>query len=114
MTQNIDATVFVYRHRETGTIRALYADDARAMIDRDDYEHVASLEPRMWIEHHFDDAIKEREACAKLCDAMNWCYVVKRDTALFDDGNTRAADILYGQSMTCEYLAEAIRTRGTQ
>ena len=68
MTHNLDATVFVYRHRETGEIRALYMDDARAMIGRDDYEHVATLEPRMWIEHHFDDAIKEREACAKLCD----------------------------------------------
>lgn len=68
MTHNLYATVFVYRHLETGQVRALYMDDARAMIGRDDYEHVASLEPRMWIEHHFDDAIKEREACAKLCD----------------------------------------------
>ena len=67
MTHNLCATVYVYRHRETGAISALYADDARAMIGRDDYEHVASLEPRMWIEHHFDDAIKEREACAKVC-----------------------------------------------
>lgn len=114
MTHNLCATVFVYRHRETGAIRALYLDDARAMIGRDDYEHVATLEPRMWIEHHFDDAINEREACAEIYDAMNGFYVVKRDTALFDDGNTRAADILHGQSMTCEYLAEAIRTRGTQ
>lgn len=113
MTHNLDATVFVYRHRETGAIRALYADGARAMIGRDDYEHVASLEPRMWIEHHFDDAIKEREACAKLCNAMKEFYVVKKDAALFD-GNTRAVDILHGQSITCEYLAEAIRARGTQ
>lgn len=70
MTHNLDATVFVYRNRETGAIRALYVDDARAMIGRDDYEHVATLEPRMWIEHHFDDAIKEREACAKLCESL--------------------------------------------
>lgn len=68
MTHNLDAAVFVYRHRETGAIRALYADDARAMIGRDDYDHVASLDPRAWIEHHFDDATSEREACAKLCD----------------------------------------------
>lgn len=66
MTHNLDATVFVYRHRETGAIRALYMDDARAMLGRDDYEHVATLEPRMWIEHHFDDAIKERKACATI------------------------------------------------
>ena len=70
MTHNLEATVFVYRHRETGAIRALYMDDARAMIGRDDYEHVATLEPRMWIESHFDDAVKEREACAKLCESL--------------------------------------------
>ena len=113
MTHNLDATVFVYRHRKTGTITALYSDDACAMNYRPDYEHVATLEPRMWIEHHFDDAINEREACAKLCNAMKEFYVVKKDAALFD-GNTRAVDILHGQSMTCEYLAEAIRARGTQ
>lgn len=67
MTHNLDATVFVYRHRETGTITALYSDDACAMNYRPDYEHVATLEPRAWIEHHFDDAINEREACAKVC-----------------------------------------------
>ena len=67
MTRNPDATIYVYRHRETGTITALYSDDACAMNYRPDYEHVATLEPRMWIEHHFDDAIKEREACAKVC-----------------------------------------------
>lgn len=61
MTHNLNCTVFVYRHRETGAIRALYTEDARAMTGRDDYEHVASLEPRMWIEHHFDDAAKERQ-----------------------------------------------------
>ena len=67
MTHNPDATIYVYRHRETGTITALYSDDACAMNYRPDYEHVATLEPRMWIEHHFDDAVKEREACAKVC-----------------------------------------------
>lgn len=65
MTRNPDATVYVYRHRETGTITALYSDDACAMSYRPDYEHVASLEPRAWIEHHFDDAVKKRKACAK-------------------------------------------------
>lgn len=55
-TEWINSTVFVYRHRETGAIKALYTEDARAMTGRDDYEHVASLEPRMWIEHHFDAA----------------------------------------------------------
>ena len=58
---NLNSTVFVYRNRETGAIKTLYTEDARAMTGRDDYEHVASLEPRMWIEHHFDDAAKERQ-----------------------------------------------------
>ena len=61
MTHNLNSTVFVYRNRETGAIKALYTEGARAMTGRDDYEHVASLEPRMWIEHHFDDATKERQ-----------------------------------------------------
>ena len=101
MTHNLDATVFVYRHRETGAIRALYVDDARAMIGRYDYEHVATLEPRMWIEHHFDDAIKEREACAKLCDdekpANPWRPVSSH---------------LEGQFEMAGHLAELIRARG--
>ena len=67
MTHHIDATVFVYRHRETREIRALYIDDARAMTGRADYEHIATLEPRMWIEAHYDDAEKEREMCAQTC-----------------------------------------------
>ena len=70
MTYNIDATVFVYRHCETREIRALYIDDARAMTGRADYEHIATLEPRAWIEAHYDDAEKEREACAKVCDSL--------------------------------------------
>ena len=61
MTHNLNSTVFVYRHRETGAIKALYTEDARAMTGRDDYEHVASVDPRMWIEHHFDEAAKERQ-----------------------------------------------------
>ena len=68
MTHNLDATVFVYRHRETGEIRALYVDDARAMNYRPDYEHVATLEPRMWIQAHYDDARTEREACAQVAE----------------------------------------------
>ena len=48
MTHNLNSTVFVYRNRETGAIKALYTEGARAMTGRDDYEHVASLEPRMW------------------------------------------------------------------
>lgn len=65
MNNNLDATVFVYRHRDTSEVKALYHDSALGMTYQTDYEHVATLEPRMWIEHHFDDAVKERKACAK-------------------------------------------------
>ena len=98
MTHNLDATVFVYRHRKTGAIRALYVDDARAMIDSDDYEHVATLEPSAWIKHHFDDAIKEREACAKACENVAEKY---RGTTW----GKKAEKI-------CDNCADAIRARG--
>lgn len=104
MTHNLDAAVFVYRIRETGEIHALYVDDARAMIDSDDYEHVASLEPRMWIEHHFDDAIKEREACAKIADAEIAKYPPGAPFNQYQSGIFSAA----------EHISEAIRARGNQ
>lgn len=102
MTHNPGATVYVYRHRETGAIRALYMDDARAMIGRDDYEHVGTLEPRMWIEHHFDDAIKEREACAKIADAEIAKYQPGAPFNQYQSGIFSAA----------EHIADAIRARG--
>ena len=74
LAHNLNSTVFVYRNRETGAIKALYTEDARAMTGRDDYEHVASLEPRMWIEHHFDDAAKERQP---LTDAQRYALIEK-------------------------------------
>ena len=104
MTHNLDATVFVYRHRETGAIRALYVDDARAMIGRDDYEHVATLEPRMWIEHHFDDAAKEREACAEIAEAELAKYPPEAPVSQYQSGIFTAA----------EHIAEKIRSRGDQ
>ena len=106
MTHNLDAAVFVYRHRETGEIRALYMDDARAMIGRDDYEHVATLEPRAWIEHHFDDAVKERKACAKLCDDE-----AKQFMQCAGSMTTGAYDWKAEGATDC---AEAIRAQGNQ
>ena len=105
MTRNPDATVYVYRHRETGTITALYSDDACAMNYRPDYEHVATLEPRMWIEHHFDDAIKEREACAKLCD--------ESAIRLFS-GKSRVNQVDRHTAEVLRRHAEAIRARGNK
>ena len=113
MTHNLDATIYVYRHRETGAITALYSDDACAMNYRPDYEHVATLEPRMWIEHHFDDAIKEREACATICDEMREFYNAYKDTALLN-GDIDLSNAASGEPRACEYLASAIRARGNQ
>ena len=105
MTHNLDAAVFVYRHSETGAIRALYVDDARAMIDRDDYEHVATLEQRMWIEHHFDDAIKEREDCANICD--------ESAIRLFS-GKSRVNQVDRHTAEVLRRHAEVIRARGNK
>ena len=105
MTRNPDATVYVYRHRETGAITALYSDAALDMPYQADYEHVATLEPRMWIEHHFDDAIKEREACAKLCD--------ESAIRLFS-GKSRVNQVDRHTAEVLRRHAEAIRARGNK
>ena len=54
MTHRIDATVFVYRHIETLEVKALYVEDALKLDKNPDFVHVATLEPRMWIEYYFD------------------------------------------------------------
>lgn len=61
MPVNASATVFVYQHRETGEARALYLDDAWAMQGRTDYEHVATLEPRAWIESAWSELEESAE-----------------------------------------------------
>ena len=68
MTHNQDATVYVYHHRETKAITALYSDAALDMLHNADYKHVATLEPRAWIQAHYDDAMTEREACAQVAE----------------------------------------------
>ncbi len=59
----IEATVFVYRHKQTGQIRVHYRAAATA-LDNDpsgqDYEHVASLEPRAWIQAHYAAIVGDR------------------------------------------------------
>lgn len=57
----LDCAVFVYRHKQTKEITALYIDDARAMGDREDFEHVATLEPRLFIQYHYDTIEKMKE-----------------------------------------------------
>lgn len=53
---NLDATVFVYRNADTGEIKAHYADAAKAFERAEDrwaWIHVATLEPRLWIQAHY-------------------------------------------------------------
>ena len=54
MTHNLEATVFVYRLKETGQIKCEYLDKAKQLEDDDAWEHLATLEPRMWIEYNYD------------------------------------------------------------
>ena len=54
MTHNLEATVFVYQLRETGQIKCEYLEQARILEDDPDWEHLATLEPRMWIEHNWE------------------------------------------------------------
>ncbi len=61
MTHNLDATVFVYRLRETGQIRCEYIDKARDLEDDPAWEHMATLEPRMWIEHHWMEVERNKD-----------------------------------------------------
>jgi hypothetical protein len=51
---NIAATVFVFRCRSDGKVVATYTDRAH-LYQRTDYEHLATLEPRLWIEAHYAD-----------------------------------------------------------
>jgi hypothetical protein len=56
---NLDATVFVYRHRATGNIEARYIDGALGLQTDPDYEHLATLEPRLWIQAHYADSERD-------------------------------------------------------
>lgn len=61
MTHNLNATVFVYRLRETGQIKCEYIDKARVLEDDPAWEHVATLEPRMWIECHWMEVERNKD-----------------------------------------------------
>lgn len=53
-----DNAVFVYCHRDTGEICALYREDAIAMTGRAEWLHIGSLEPRAWIESTWNSVIQ--------------------------------------------------------
>ncbi len=88
MIHNLEATVFVFRHRQTAQIRCEYASEAED-VSVQEWEHLATLEPRMWIQYHWDDRADEREACARI--AEEW------------QGPTKDREI---------HIAQAIRARG--
>jgi hypothetical protein len=53
MTHNLEATVFVYRNYKDKSIKAEYLEQAKPLGDSPDWEHIATLEPRMWVECHY-------------------------------------------------------------
>lgn len=61
MTHKLDAAVFVFRHKETQQIAARYIETARELENNNEWKHVATLEPRMWIECHYNDALKTKD-----------------------------------------------------
>jgi hypothetical protein len=62
---NLNATVFVYRNKKTQDIRCEYRDQAWN-VDGKLYDLIATLEPRMYIQHHYDD----QERFALVCEKM--------------------------------------------
>ena len=66
----LEAMVFVFKHKETSEIRAHYRDAALALDhsqEMQQYEYVASLEPRAWIQAHYA-TIESTERCPNTGD----------------------------------------------
>lgn len=85
---NINAIVFVYRHRATGHIRTRFIDDPEP---GEGWVHIETLNPALWIAAHFDDTDLERKECARTVEEMT--------------GGER-------EKATLRAAAEAIRARG--
>jgi hypothetical protein len=62
MTHNLDATVFVFRSRADGAIRCEYMEGAKALWGATEWEHLATVEPRLWIAAHWAEAASKSEA----------------------------------------------------
>ena len=63
---NLAATVFVYRSRIDGRIQTEYLETALVMEKSPDWEHIATLEPRWWIQAHYDAVAQRDELLAEL------------------------------------------------
>lgn len=60
--EQLPNAVFVYRHKQTGQIKAVYLAAARLLEKQtDDWTHVASLHARLWIELHYDMVSKAKQ-----------------------------------------------------
>ena len=64
MNHNLEATVFVYKSKVDGSIRAEYMEGSMS-LDKDEWVHLATLEPRMWIQAHYEDIEKADERARK-------------------------------------------------
>jgi len=47
---NLEATVFVFKHKQTGEIQATYSPQFKDFETDPKWEHVGSLEPRLFIQ----------------------------------------------------------------
>jgi hypothetical protein len=74
---NLAATVFVYRSRIDGRIRTEYLETALVMEKSPDWEHIATLEPRRWIQAHYD-AVTQRDELLRVLQfvATDPCFKV--------------------------------------
>lgn len=94
---SFDNAVFVYRHRDTGEIRALYHESAMAMAGRAEWVHVGSLEPRPWIEANWTNAM----AAPGLINALQGLVAFERGHDYHHDrvGALHAADMALNSAL---------------
>lgn len=97
MVSGFDNAVFVYRHRDTGEIRALYREDAMALAVRAEWLHVGSLEPRAWIEANWAGAM----AAPSLINALQRMVRNERGQDQHSDrmGALHAADMALNRAL---------------
>jgi hypothetical protein len=52
-SMNVSATIFVYRHKETGEIKTQYNCDPEP---GEDWTHIETLDPAIWIAAHYNES----------------------------------------------------------
>ena len=57
---DIDHTLFVYKNKTTDEIWCKFFDDAK-LVDKTQYDHIATLNPRMFIEYWWGGIERLRE-----------------------------------------------------